>query len=88
MVAAVWGGGIYCFQGGAEPSLAITDSHDRVALSWTIPSKDFILQQSPSPEPGAWKPATVTPVPNFTNLQYQTSIPKSRATMFYRLVSQ
>jgi photosystem II stability/assembly factor-like uncharacterized protein len=88
MVAAVWGGGIYTFQGGAEPSLSIKHCHDTLALSWTIPSKDFKLQESFSPEPGAWTSATVTPVPSFTTLQYQASVPKSRTTRFYRLISQ
>ncbi len=79
---------IYAYQRTPAPVLSVRTLGAEQLLSWTVPSRNFILQQSPTLVPGEWKSVGVAPVLNYTNLQYQVSIPKPDGTMFFRLASQ
>ena len=81
-------GPIYISQTMPEPLLTIEPSQDTVLLSWLVPSMTFGLQQAPDLTSGKWTPVPVQPSLNYSNLQYQVSIPRPQGTMFYRLVSQ
>jgi len=88
LVAVVSGGGIYTWQATPTPVLEFTYFEGDLLLSWTVPSMNFALQQSPDLASGKWATVTVTPTLNYTNLQYQVGIPKPQGTMFYRLAAQ
>jgi hypothetical protein len=88
LVAAVNGGGLYTRQTVPAPKLRAVFSIDTILLSWVLPSIYFVLQQAPDLTSGKWDPVSTTPILNYSNLQYQVSIPKPQGTMFYRLASQ
>jgi hypothetical protein len=88
LVAAVNGGGLYTWQTVPAPKLRAAFSFDTILLSWVLPSTKLVLQQAPDLTSGKWAAVAVTPALNYTNLQYQVSIPKPQGMMFYRLASQ
>lgn len=65
------------------PFMSITPTDGNLALSWTLPSTNFILQQST--DLTAWADVTNPPVLNLTNLQHQVALPASGNSGFYRL---
>ncbi len=86
--AAVSGGGIYICQTTPAPELGISATGGRLLLSWTVPSMNFVLQQSPTLSPGDWTTVGLTPTLNYTNLKYQVSVPGPDGKVFYRLAAQ
>jgi len=58
-------------------------SSEKVALSWTIPSTNFVLQQSANLV--SWADVADAPVLNLTNLQNQVTLSPSNSSGFYRL---
>ena len=88
LVAVVNGGGIYTWQAAPTPHLNISISESAPLLSWTVPSLKFLLQQAPDLTSGNWTTVPVTPSLDYSNLQYQVTIPKPPNTIFYRLVGQ
>lgn len=56
-------------------------------LSWGLPSRDFVLQQSPDCAPGSWQDTLSLPTLNLTNLQYEITLPRADRA-FYRLKSR
>lgn len=86
--ATAYNGGIYRWQGTPTPVLKTSVSGVDLILSWTVPSMNFVLQQSQAVAPGEWTKVAVAPVLNYSNMQYEVSISKPEGTMFYRLVSQ
>ncbi len=87
LVAAVNGGGIYTSQTTASPQLNINPSTNKVALSWTIPSTNFVLQQNLDLTTTNWVTLTNTPTLNLTNLQNQIMLTPSNGSGFYRLIT-
>ena len=90
---SIYGGGIAGYFGGVyesystpAPVLNITSSITNLVLCWTIPSTNFLLQQSP--DLISWAAVTDAPALNFTNLQNQVTLPPSNTSGFYRLISQ
>ena len=86
-VVASEGGGIYTWQTTPRPELAITSFGNRLVLSWTIPSMPFVVEQSFDLN-GAWTAIQPAPRLNYTNLQYEVSVPRLASSAFYRLISQ
>jgi len=76
---------LYLSQSTPSPRLEITAGSNRFVLSWTIPSTHFVLQESA--DLFSWTAVTNTPVPNFTNLQDQVTLPASSNGSFFRLVT-
>jgi hypothetical protein len=85
VVAVVESDGIYIAQTTPSPQLQITGpkSDPNALLCWTIPSMNFVLQQSTNLF--SWSDATNLPVLNLTNLQNQVTFPPSGNKTFYRL---
>src|SRR3984957_3223997 len=74
---------IYISQTTPTPQLNITPSNTNLALSWIIPSTNFVLQQSS--DLISWANLTNTPALNLTNLQNQVMLSPSNSSAFYRL---
>jgi len=77
--------GIYTLQVTPTPQLNIAPTNGAFALSWIIPSTNFVLQQSA--DLISWADLTNTPTLNLTNLQNQISLSHSNSIGFYRLVT-
>lgn len=86
LVAAGLPGGIYTLQTTPSPSLNISAATSNcVAVSWLIPSTNFVLQQSS--DLLNWSTVTNATTLNLTNLQNQVVIPISGGSTFYRLAT-
>ena len=77
-------GGICVLQNMPAPVLDLAASDNGVAVSWTVPSLDFTLQQSL--DLSSWTDVTNPPVLDLTNLQHQVALPPPSANTFYRLI--
>ncbi len=76
-------GSIYSLQTTPVPKLNLAGSGSNLALSWTIPSTNFVLQQSS--DLTSWADVTNSPALNLTNLQNQITLSPSNSSGFYRL---
>jgi len=85
LVAATYNGSIYTLQTTPSPQLNINPSSTNFALSWIIPSTDFVVQQSP--DLMSWSSITNTPALNLTNLQNQVTLSPTNNIGFYRLTT-
>ena len=78
------GGGIYTLQTTVSPQLNLAPSSTNLTLlAWTVPSTNFVLQQSA--DLSAWLDVTNPPVLNLTNLQNQVTLTLSNPASFFRL---
>jgi hypothetical protein len=78
-------GPIYASYSTQAPLLNITASATGAIVGWTVPSTDFVLQQSSDLTSTNWTDVPGTPVLNFTNLQFQMALPGATSGGFYRL---
>ncbi len=85
LVAAASGGGIYVWRSSPAPSLRITASGGDFALSWVVPSMDFVLQGNSDLTITNWMDVITKPTLNFTNLRHQVMLSAPTASQFYRL---
>jgi hypothetical protein len=76
---------IYISQATTPPQLNLTPSITNLALSWIIPSTNFVLQQNLDLTTTNWVTLTNTPTLNLTNLQNQVILSPSNSSGFYRL---
>jgi len=76
-------GGVYNLYSMPSPQLNVTPSPTNLTLAWTVPSTNFVLQQST--DLVSWSVVTNPPVLNLTNLQNQVTLATSNASGFYRL---
>jgi len=76
-------GNIYTLQTTPSPQLNIAPLSNNFALSWIIPSTNFVLQQSS--DLASWVDVTNTPALNLTNLQNKVTLSPSNSSGFYRL---
>ena len=83
LVAVVNGGGIWTAQTTPAPSVNLTPTNGNLALSWIVPSTNFVLQQSA--DLSGWTDLTNQPVLNLTNLREEISLPLSGGNTFFRL---
>lgn len=83
LVMAVNGGGIWTSQTVPSPQLNLTPSPTNLTLAWTVPSTNFVLQQSS--DLTSWADMTNPPVLNLTNLQNEVMLSPSNRSGFYRL---
>ena len=77
-------GPIYTSQSVPAPQLNLALIAANLAFSWTVPSANFVLQQSA--DLFNWLDVTNPPALNFSNLQYQTTLPPAQAG-FFRLAT-
>jgi hypothetical protein len=73
----------YISQTVYAPQLNISPASTNLALSWTIPSTNFMLQQSS--DLISWVDLTNMPILNLTNLQNQVSLSPTNGIGFFRL---
>jgi photosystem II stability/assembly factor-like uncharacterized protein len=85
LVAVVNGGGIYTSQSMPLPLINITPTNANLALSWIIPSTNFVLQQNLDLTTTNWTDVTNPPTLNFTNLQNEVTLSMTAGNGFYRL---
>jgi photosystem II stability/assembly factor-like uncharacterized protein len=78
-------GGIWISLTTPSPQLNLAPSPTNLTLAWTIPSTNFVLQQSP--DLSTWSNVTNPPILNYTNLQNQVSLPITNGSSFYRLTT-
>jgi hypothetical protein len=84
LVAVVgYGGGICTSQATPSPQLNLAPTPTNLTLAWTIPSTNFVLQQSS--DLASWSNVTNPPVLNLTNLQNQVTLSPSNSSGFFRL---
>jgi hypothetical protein len=88
LAAAAYGHGIWISQTTSSPKLNLTTSSNQLALSWIIPSTNFVLQQSSDLIAANWVTLTNTPALNFTNLNDEVRLSPANASGFFRLVTQ
>jgi hypothetical protein len=81
------GGGIYTRQSTPAPQLNSTLINGNLALSWLIPSTNFVLQQSSDLITTNWSIVTNAPILNLTNLQNQVTLPAPAGSAFFRLAT-
>ena len=85
LAAVVSGGGIYTLHSIPSPQLNFTPSPTNFILAWIVPSKNFVLQQSP--DLVSWSSVTDTPALDLTNLNNKVSVSLSNSSRFYRLAT-
>jgi hypothetical protein len=83
LLAGENGTGVWICQVTPSPRLKITPSFNNLALSWLVPSTNFVLQQSA--DLASWADVTNLPVLNLTNLQNEVMLSPSSSRGFYRL---
>jgi hypothetical protein len=80
-------GGICTAQSTPSPQLNSSLANGNLALSWLVPSTNFVLQKSSGVTGANWSTVTNTPVLNFSNLQYQVIAQAASGSAFFRLAT-
>jgi hypothetical protein len=83
LVAVAWNGGIWISQTTPAPSLNLAPANGNLALSWIVPSTNFVMQQSA--DLTSWTDVTNPPTLNLTNLQDEVILSPTNSSGFYRL---
>lgn len=78
--------GIWIKHSNPSPQLNLTPANGSFALSWLIPSTNFVVQQSS--DLADWETLTNPPALNFTNLQEELSLSSTNNSRFFRLLAQ
>jgi len=86
LAVAVAGSGIFITQSTPAPVLQIKAVAKDVVLSWVVPSRNFVPQESA--DLLAWSELNVEPVLNYTTLRYEVKLQLSAGPHFFRLVSK
>jgi hypothetical protein len=71
-----------------SPQLVINRSNGNLGLSWLVPSTPFVLEQNSDFRSDGWVAMPTPPSLNFTNLNYQLTLPPTSGNAFYRLKQQ
>jgi photosystem II stability/assembly factor-like uncharacterized protein len=80
-------GGIYCLQTTPSPQLNVNSLSSNLAISWTVPSAKFVLQQNVDLKTTNWVTLTNTSAFNPRNLQNQVTLLPTNNSGFYRLAA-
>ena len=78
-------GGIWTCQTTPTPLMNVTQTSGNLALSWIVPSTNFVLEQSSDLQ--NWSELTNQPCLNLTNLLDETTLPMTPGVGFYRLAT-
>jgi hypothetical protein len=68
--------------------LSIAPSGSELLISWIIPSARFVLQESPDLKTSIWNDVATQPILNYTNLNYEVTVPVSSGTRFFCLIAK
>jgi hypothetical protein len=71
-----------------QPQLTIQWQNSDVAVSWLLPSTNFVVQQSADLTSQSWTPVSSNPTLNYTNLQEGVTVPMNGSNAFFRLIAQ
>jgi hypothetical protein len=82
------GGGMYIWESIPRPLLKASFADETISLSWLVPSRSFVLQESLTVAAGKWSNVSAERMLNHTNLHYEVSLPRSEGARFYRLSSE
>jgi photosystem II stability/assembly factor-like uncharacterized protein len=82
----IFRGPIYTSYSAPMPPLSIAPTNGTLAISWLVPSTNFVLEQSS--DMSSWTDVTNTPILNLTNLEDQVFLPPPASNSFYRLESR
>jgi photosystem II stability/assembly factor-like uncharacterized protein len=85
LAAGVWNGGIFSLYSAPAPQLNLRPLNGNLTLSWTVPSTNFVLQQSADMTAANWTDITNQLALNPTNLLNEVTLPISGNRCFYRL---
>jgi hypothetical protein len=85
LIAAAQAGGIYVRQTTPTPALHVTRSGNQLLISWPVPSMKFVLEENSSLSTANWSPLSAPLKINYTNLNYEATIPILPSEAFYRL---
>jgi hypothetical protein len=85
LFAAAKGDGIYTLQTTPAPVLRISWSGNTLQISWVVPSRELVLQESAALT--SWSAPGAIPALNYTNLHHEVSLPAPTSPRFYRLVA-
>jgi hypothetical protein len=88
MVGAEYQTGIWIGRTVPSPQLNLGLVSNNLALSWVVPSTNFVLQQTADLKTPNWVPLTNVPSLNPSNLQEQVTLPSSNGGGFFRLIAQ
>jgi len=77
--------GIYISDSTPTPQLNLAPSGSNLTASWIIPSKNFVVQQSP--DLSSWTDVTNAPTLNLSNLQDEVVLSPTNTSGFYRLTT-
>lgn len=80
-------GPIYSSRTIFAPVLNLASRSNNLALSWIIPSTNFVLQQNSDLATTNWVTLTNAPALNLTDLQNQVMLSASNSVGFYRLAT-
>jgi hypothetical protein len=83
LAAAQSSGGIWVSQIQPSPQLKVSFFGPNPKISWTVPSTNFVLQQSLDLQ--TWTAAANLPSLNYSNLQDEVSVTNSGGGVYYRL---
>jgi hypothetical protein len=78
-------GQIYSASLPAQTAMNIAMNNGSLALSWLVPSTNFVLQQNSDLTTTNWSVVTNQPILNLTNLQNQVTLPLPANNAFFRL---
>ena len=80
-------GDLYTLQYTPSPQLNLTTSGNNLALSWLVPSTNFVIQQNLDLTTTNWVTLTNAPVLNLTNLQDEVILSPTGSSGYYRLAT-
>jgi hypothetical protein len=81
------GGPIFTSYSTPTPQLSLTSLNNNFAISWIVPSTNFVLQQNCDLTTPNWVTLTNVPTLNLSNLQDQVFFSPSNSNGFYRLAT-
>jgi hypothetical protein len=87
LFAAALSAQIFSAQSVVTPRLNLTPAISNLALSWIIPSTNFVIQRISSLTATNWAAVTDVPMLNFTNLQNQVFLAPTNIGGFFRLAT-
>ncbi len=80
-------GQVWSSQSTPAPQLNISAADTNVLLSWIVPSTNFTLEQNSDLSTADWMAVTNIPTLDYTNVQFEVSLPQTNSQSFYRLVN-
>jgi len=85
VAAAAYNGGIWLLRTVAPPHINIAPSGSLAKISWTLPSTNFVLQQSADLQ--NWATILGSPTLNLLTLQEEVTVTLTNGNSFYRLTT-